>query len=266
MKEPLFCLDHVSVAHRGRMILRDISLKLEAGETVGIVGPNGAGKSSLLMALMGFRRIVSGQALFLSRDLWNQDGRGWSALRKKVGYLPQQIQIDPFFPITAEEVILLGRVGHVRFLRNMRKEDLLIAEEWIQAFGLNDLRKRPFGQLSGGEQQKVNLARLMAQKPEILLLDEPTAGLDLKWQRILGEIIERFAGQGNIGLVMVTHEAHQLPPSCQKVALFHRGEMVAAGRREEILTEHLLSQVYGCRVGTSFWQGRTYLFPWRPDD
>ena len=266
MKIPLFSFDQVSVAHRGRVLLRNISLSLDRGESLGIVGPNGAGKSSLLLALMGFRKIVSGKAEFLSRDIRTLKSYEWSEVRKKVGYLPQQLQVDPLFPITSEEVILLGRVGHVGFLHRLADEDRSIADSWIQTFGLNDLRHRPFGQLSGGEQQKINLARLMTQCPAILLLDEPTAGLDLEWQRTLGELIERIARERTTGSVMVTHEAHQLPPSCQKVVLLRQGEIFKAGNKDEVLTEGLLSQVYGCQINLSSHGGRVYLLPWRHDD
>ena len=254
------------MAHRGRILLRNISLRLGPGESLGIVGPNGAGKSSLLLALMGFRKIVSGKAEFLSRDIRTLKSYEWSKVRKKVGYLPQQMQIDPLFPITAEEVILLGRVGHAGFLHSLTEEDRSIAESWGQTFGLNDLRRRPFGQLSGGERQKVNLARLMAQGPEILLLDEPTAGLDLEWQRTLGELIERITRERTTGIIMVTHEVHQLPPSCQKVALLRTGEIFKAGTKDEVLTEDLLSQVYGCQIKLSSHGQRVYLLPWRHDD
>lgn len=233
---------------------------------MGIIGPNGAGKNPLLMALLGFRKITSGRAEFFSIDLRRLENREWARIRKRVGYLPQQIQVDPLFPITAEEVVLLGRVGRAGFLHRLTVQDRAIADRWIEAFRLNDLRQRPFGQLSGGEQQKVNLARLMTQSPEILFLDEPTAGLDLRWQGMLGELIEGIAEEKKTGIVMVTHEVHQLPPSCQKVALFCEGEMILAGPKEEVLNETLLSEIYGCRLKPSSYGRRTYLLPWRPND
>jgi ABC-type cobalamin/Fe3+-siderophores transport system ATPase subunit len=266
LKPPLFSLERVFVEHRGRILLRNVFLSLSMGESLGVIGPNGAGKSSLLMALLGFRKITSGKAHFFSSDLRNLGNRGWSKIRKRAGYLPQQIRVDPLFPITVEEVVLLGRVGHAGFLNSLTEEDRAVADSWIEAFRLNDLRKRPYGQLSGGEQQKANLARLMAQSPEILFLDEPTAGLDLKWQIILGELIEEIAEGKKTGIVMVTHEIHHLPPSCKKLALFYEGEMILGGPREEVLNETLLSEIYGCRVRPSAYAGRTYLLPWRPHD
>jgi len=266
MSKGLFSLNQVFVGHRGRILLRNISLHLEYGESLAIVGPNGSGKSTLLMALMGFRKIVSGRADFLSRDVSQLSNREWTAVRKRVGYLPQQLPIDPFFPITSEEVILLGRVGHAGFARPLQEKDRSLAESWIQTFGLNGLRRRPFGQLSGGEQQKVHLARLMTQDPEILLLDEPTSGLDLKWQQVLGTLIEEISLERKKGIVMVTHEAHQIPPSCQQVALLRAGVVFAVGPKEEVLTESVLSQVYECPVRPVSHGQRVYLLPWRNND
>jgi ABC-type cobalamin/Fe3+-siderophores transport system ATPase subunit len=266
MNGALFSFDQVAVAHRGRTLLRNVSLRLEHGETLAIVGPNGAGKSSLLMALMGFRKIASGSAEFLSRDISQLSNREWTKVRKRVGYLPQQLPIDPLFPITAEEVILLGRVGYTGFPRPLGEKDRSIAASWIETFGLNDLRHRPFGQLSGGEQQKVHLARLMTQDPEILLLDEPTSALDLKWQQAVGTLIEEIAVERKIGIVLVTHEAHQIPPSCQRVALLRAGMVFKAGPKEEVLTESVLSQVYECRVKPVSHSQRVYLLPWGHDD
>jgi len=266
MSNVLFSLDQVTVAHRGRVLLRNISLCLRYGESLAVAGPNGAGKSSLLMALMGFRKIASGRAEFLSKDISQFSNRDWTQVRKKVGYLPQQLSIDPLFPITAEEVIHLGRVGYAGFPHPLKEKDRSIAESWIQTFGLNDLRHRPFGQLSGGEQQKVHLARLMTQDPEILLLDEPTSGLDLKWQQALGALIEEISLERKIGIIMVTHEAHQIPPSCQKVALLRAGAVFKEGPKEEVLTENILSQVYECPVRPVSHSQRIYLLPWRNND
>jgi ABC-type cobalamin/Fe3+-siderophores transport system ATPase subunit len=266
MSNVLFSLDQVTVAHRGRVLLRNISLCLGYGESLAVAGPNGAGKSSLLMALMGFRKIAAGRAEFLSKDISQFSNRDWTQVRKKVGYLPQQLPIDPLFPITAEEVILLGRVGCAGFCHPLKEEDRSIAESWMQTFGLNHLRHRPFGQLSGGEQQKVHLARLMTQDPEILLLDEPTSGLDLKWQQALGALIEEISLERKIGIIMVTHEAHQIPPSCQKVALLRAGAVFKEGPKEEVLTEKILSQVYECPVRPVSHSQRIYLLPWRNND
>ncbi|MFH0786269.1 MAG: ABC transporter ATP-binding protein [Pseudomonadota bacterium] len=265
MSNDFFSFGQVQVAHRGRILLKNISLSLNRGEFLGIVGPNGAGKSTLLMAMLGFRTIISGKAELLGRDIRRMNRSGWAALRKRIGYLPQKPEIDPFFPITVEEVVLMGRLSHSGFLQALSPEDRTVAETSLGALGVDHLRKRPFGQLSGGEQQKVQLARILTQEPEIILFDEPMSGLDLKWQQRLGEVIEGLAQKRKSGIVMITHEPQHLPPSCRKVALLHSGEILAAGRREDLLSEELLSRLYDCRVKKFSYDDHIYLSPWKPD-
>jgi len=265
MTKKLFSLDQAVVAHRGRSLLKGITLSLESGECLGVIGPNGAGKSTLLMTLLGFRKMISGKAEILGRDIGHLSGSGWAGLRRRIGYLPQKPEIDPLFPITAEEVVFMGRLSHIGLLQSLTLQDRLVAETSLHALGIDHLRKRPFGQLSGGEQQKIHLARILTQEPDIILFDEPMSGLDLKWQHRLGEIIEDLARKRKTGLVMVVHEPQHLPPSCRKVALLHSGEILAQGSREQILSEDLLSKLYDCRVTKHFHDDHVYLSPWKAD-
>jgi len=265
MTKKLFSLDQAVVAHRGRSLLKGITLSLESGECLGVIGPNGAGKSTLLMTLLGFRKMISGKAEILGRDIGHLSGSGWAGLRRRIGYLPQKPEIDPLFPITAEEVVFMGRLSHIGLLQSLTLQDRLVAETSLHALGIDHLRKRPFGQLSGGEQQKIHLARILTQEPDIILFDEPMSGLDLKWQHRLWEIIEDLARKRKTGLVMVVHEPQHLPPSCRKVALLHSGEILAQGSREQILSEDLLSKLYDCRVTKHFHDDHVYLSPWKAD-
>lgn len=150
MKNPLFSLDRATINHRGQTVLRDITISLMPDEFLGVIGPNGAGKSTLLMTLIGFRHICSGRGEIFGKDICKLDMSGWTGIRKKIGYLPQKLFIDPFFPITVEEVVLMGRIGHSGLLSNYTKDDLMRAEKCMEDMGLIDLRKRPIGQLSGG--------------------------------------------------------------------------------------------------------------------
>lgn len=262
MDDFLFSVRGLSSGHQRTMLLRDIDLELKRGEFLGVVGPNGAGKSTLLMTLLGFRRILQGSAEVLGRNLRNLDGGQWAGLRKRIGYLPQQTRSDPNFPITAGEVVLMGRVGHAGFLRPLSRTDREKAENALEALGMAPYLERPFGHLSGGEQQKIHLARILAQEPEMILLDGPMAGLDLKWQERLGTLIEEIARERGAGIVIVTHELQHLPPACNRVALLRRGRLLAAGEREEILREDLMSELFECRVRRIVEDGRTYLSPW----
>jgi ABC-type Mn2+/Zn2+ transport system ATPase subunit len=262
MNGPLFSARDLTVGHHRTVLLRNVTLELPRGGFLGIVGPNGAGKSSLLMALLGFRGILGGAAEVLGRDIGNLDRGDWAGLRKRIGYLPQRAQVDPYFPVTAGEVVLMGRVGHAGFLRSQDDSDRRKAESALRSLGMESFRDRPFGHLSGGEQQKIHLARILAQEPEMILLDEPMAGLDLKWQERLGSLIGDIARERGAGIVIVTHELQHLPPACDRVALLGRGRLLAAGGREEVLREDLLSELYECRVRRIDEDGRTYLSPW----
>ncbi|MGV8079487.1 MAG: metal ABC transporter ATP-binding protein [Syntrophales bacterium] len=262
MGDLLFSARGLSAGPHRTPLLHDIDLELRCGGFLGIVGPNGAGKSSLLMALLGFLDILEGSAEVLGRDIRNL-GRGeWAVIRKRIGYLPQRAQVDPYFPVTAGEVVLMGRVGHAGLLRPLGDADRRKAENALESLGMGSFRDRPFGHLSGGEQQKIHLARILAQEPEMIFLDEPMAGLDLKWQERLGGLIGDISRKRGAGIVIVTHELQHLPPACDRVALLRRGRILAAGQRDDVLREDILSELYECRVRRIVEDGRTYLSPW----
>ena len=262
VKDCLFSIEQASVDYRGKTVLRDISVSLMHGDFLGVIGPNGAGKSTLLMTIIGFQHISSGKGTLFGKDIRTLDKHNWSAIRKKIGYLPQKPAIDPFFPITVEEVVLMGRIGQRGLFLNYSEEDRLTADKYMEEMGLMHLRKRPIGQLSGGEQQKVHITRILTQDPDLILFDEPLSGLDLRWQQKIGEIIEGIARKGDRGIVMVTHETQHLPPSCQKVLLINKGEITALSKKEDFFSDTLLSQLYGCNVSTFMHDGRIYLSPW----
>ncbi len=262
MSDLLFAARNLTAGHHRTPLLRDVTLELPRGGFLGIVGPNGAGKSTLLMSLLGFRSILGGSAEVLGRDIRGLGCGDWADLRRKIGYLPQRTQVDTYFPVTAGEVVLMGRVGQAGFLRPLGDGDRRAARRALETLGMGVLADRPFGHLSGGEQQKVHLARILAQDPEMILLDEPMAGLDLKWQERLGSLIEEIARERGAGIVIVTHELQHLPPACDRIALIRRGRLLAAGEREAVLREDLLSVLYECRVRSIVRDGRTYLSPW----
>lgn len=255
-------MERVFVAYRGKTLLREITCSLMPGGFIGVIGPNGAGKSTLLMTIIGFRRIASGTAMVYGKEISMLDTRGWSELRKKIGYLPQKPLIDPFFPITVQEVVLMGRIGQRGLFLNYSEEDRMITERYMEEMGLMHLRDRPIGQLSGGEQQKVHITRILVQNPDLILLDEPLSGLDLRWQQKIGEIIENIARRGDKAIVMVTHETQHLPPSCQQVLLMKHGEIISFSRHGDFFPDRLLSQLYECPVSAFQRDGRIYLSPW----
>lgn len=263
MTDNLISFENVSVLKQYKILLAEISFNIKRGDFLGIIGPNGAGKTTLLMTINGFISHSSGCIRIFDKIVDNNFN--WNNARKKIGYLPQKPEIDLFFPITVEEVVLMGRIGTKKLFYDYDNKDKELVRKYINEMGLENLRKRPMGQLSGGEQQKVHLTRVLVQEPELILFDEPLTGLDLRWQQKISEIIEKIADDGKKGIIMVTHETQHLPPSCKKFALINKGKMSDVYERGKFFSGNRLSEVYGCKVGTFVQDGRIYTSPWGKD-
>ena len=190
MEETLVELSDVVIRRRRTVTLGPLSLRVRRGEFWGVVGPNGAGKSTLLRTVAGMERPVSGEAHTLGLPAAGRSGR--AALRRRVGFLFQHHDFLPDVPLLVGDVVMFGRAGLPGTGRSYRREDREAARAAIERMGLGELRERLYRELSGGERQKVQLARLLAQEPDIMLLDEPTAGLDLDWQERLTQTIGRM--------------------------------------------------------------------------
>jgi iron complex transport system ATP-binding protein len=227
----------VVVEHRGETLVGPVDIAIKRGEFWGIVGPNGAGKSTLLRVIAGLEPIGEG-----TLDVAGRGGR------RSIGVLFQHHEFVPELPFTVLDVVNAGRsdrllLGPVRSAGDRRAVDRA-----LELFGLADMRHRLYRELSGGERQKVQLARLVAQEAELLLLDEPAAGLDLDWQERLNALVADLHRQTGAAVVMVTHEVHHLATCCDRVLLLRGGRVVACGDPSEVLTPELLSELYGCRM------------------
>lgn len=266
MNEYLLYFKDVFVNCFGIEVLKNINLYLKIGDFLGIIGPNGAGKSTLLMSIIGFRNISKGEAIIFNENVREINSFMWSNIRKRIGYLPQKQYVDPFFPITVEEVVLMGRIKKSRFLSNYNDKDKEIVKRYMDEMGISHLRNRPIGMLSGGELQKVHLTRILVQEPTLILLDEPLSGLDFSWQNKISELIEGIARNGDKGIIMVTHETQHLPPSCNKIAIINDGRMTEVKQRNEFFPVDILSMIYKCKVDTFTFDGRLYISPWKKDD
>lgn len=244
------------VLHR-RQIIENIDLKVGCGQFWGIAGPNGAGKSTLVRLVCGFEKASSGSVRVLGRNL--QD---WTPteLRRRVGYLPQQLFFDEGVPLSAREVILIGRTGLRGLFCRLGPEDRRAAERCAEELGVEELLDRPFGTLSGGERQRVQLARALAQNPELLVLDEPTAGLDPRAAVRFLKSVDHLQREHRITVMVVTHEISSLPAGCGHVALVRDGRLLAAGEKNALLVPETLSSLFGCRVEVEFRDGRCHIF------
>lgn len=258
MSEPRLHLRGVHVRRGGRAILAVDELAVAAGEFLGIVGVNGAGKTTLLRVCGGLVRPSSGQVLLDGVDLATASAWQRTVLRRSVGYVPQATDYNAHLPLTVEEVVGMGRDGRRGLLRWRTAEDRRAVSQWMQRLGLDALAARTFRTLSGGEQQKVLIARAMVQEPTLLLLDEPAANLDLDWKaRIIGLLSALYQSCG-VTVVMVSHETGILPACCGRVALMRAGRVLRAGPPGDVLTPEALAAAYGCAVDVAEVCGRRH--------
>jgi ABC-type Mn2+/Zn2+ transport system ATPase subunit len=234
-------IEKAFVAYREDIALRGVSLKVELGEFVGIIGPNGAGKTTLLTIVNGMGKLLKGKVRVLGHYLTAGNGH---SLRKKVGYVAQVQNIDPRMPMNVREVVMIGRYGLLGLLGRPGRHDWEVVDEMLNLVGMSQLARRPIGHLSGGEQQRVAIARCLAQEPELFLLDEPTASLDWKAQTSILELVKRIHQSRNLTTLFVTHDLSCLPVACDRIVLMKAGLIWGEGSPGKLLTDENLSQLY----------------------
>jgi len=241
MNNTVINIENAVVSYREDIALRGVSLRVKSGEFVGIVGPNGAGKTTLLTIVNGLGKLIHGQVQVLGHQVTPGGGH---FLRKKVGYVPQVENIDPRMPMNVREVVMIGRYGLLGLLRRPGEHDWKIVDEMLELVGMTHLTRRPIGHLSGGEQQRVAIARCLAQEPELFLLDEPTASLDWRAKTDILELVKLIHDSRHLTTLFVTHDLSSLPVACDRVVLMKEGLIWGEGTPEAALTDDNLSQLY----------------------
>ncbi|HEX5497279.1 MAG TPA: metal ABC transporter ATP-binding protein [Mycobacteriales bacterium] len=231
---PVLRFDHASVAYDRDPVVRDVHGQIRPGHAVALIGPNGAGKSTLIKAVLGLVPVVAGAITVL--------GRPPARARRHVGYVPQADTLDSQFPVSAGQVVLMGRYRAVGWVRRPGRVDRRIAAEALDAVGLGHRAGDRFGTLSGGQRQRVLLARAIAQRPGLLLLDEPFNGVDAVSQRALLAALDRLRGQG-AGVLLSTHDLALAHLACDEVCLLNRHQY-GFGPTEDTLTPELLRTTY----------------------
>lgn len=251
------CLSQVEFRYHDGMdnVFRDISLEIPSGVVTAVLGPNGCGKSTLLHLMLGVLAPTSG-VIMLARRPHNWYSR--RGLGKLVGIVSQDEYIP--FNFTVWEYILLGRAPHLNLLEMPGAVDLQVAEDALDAVGLNALRGRSIQSLSGGERQLVMIARTLAQQPRILLLDEPTSHLDLsnKWQVLS---VLRSLAKAGVTVVFTTHEPALASAVSEFVVLIGQENVFACGSAAEVLVSDKLSHVYGVPIEVVEVDGRRVILP-----
>jgi ABC-type cobalamin/Fe3+-siderophores transport system ATPase subunit len=241
MAEPIIQIEDAVVSYRDNVALRGVSLEVGQGEFVAVIGPNGAGKTTLLTIINGLAHLVRGRVRVLGRQL---NGHSRHQLRKLVGYVAQIETIDPRMPVTVREVVMIGRYGLLGLFRRPAARDWRLVDAAIEMVGLAHLAGRPIGHLSGGEQQRVAIARCLAQEPRIFLLDEPTASLDWKAQTEILELVKRIHDEQHLTTLFITHDLDALPHTCDRVVFVKGGLIVRDGAPDELISTENLSRLY----------------------
>ncbi len=224
---PVVEVAHAVVAYGGRPVLADVSLAVEPGEVVAVLGANGSGKSTLIRAALGLVPLRTGTAALFGtplRPASRKLGRQW----QRLGYVPQRITAGSGVPATVREVVAAGRLARRGFLRPPAAKDRAAVTAALTAVGLADRAAEPVNTLSGGQQQRALIARALAGEPELLVLDEPTAGVDAASQAAFAEALRTFLHSGGT-VLLVAHELGPLQPLVGRAVVLHHGKIVHNG-------------------------------------
>ena len=251
----------VTVRARGRCLLDLPQLQIPAGRVVALLGPNGAGKTTFARACLGLVEAASGSIRVLGRDVTALGASELAELRRRIGYVPQLPPTRSELPLTVREVAAIGCTARAGLFRALQADHWRCVDEWLERLGLAALANRAFSEISGGEQRKTVLARAMAQEPEWLILDEPTAHLDLGWRERVVETIERLHVQTGLGVLLICHELEVLPPSCREVVVLETGRAVAQGTPEAVFSADCVRRLYGPGLRAWHENGRHALLP-----
>lgn len=193
-------LENVCFSYRTEEVIKDVSVEIHKGDYVGIVGPNGGGKSTLLKLMLGLLKPNDGKVSLFDKDI--HDFKDWS----KIGYVPQKTSVETNFPVTVEEVVAMGRYGKRGLFHFPTKADKTKTHQALNQVDMLEFKDRQISDLSGGQQQRVFIARALAVEPEVIFLDEPTVGVDIKTQRQFYQLLRKLNKELDLTLVLISHE------------------------------------------------------------
>jgi manganese/iron transport system ATP-binding protein len=228
----------VTVTYRnGHTALRDASFSIPTGTITALVGVNGSGKSTLFKAIMGFVRLAAGEIAILGGNV------DQALKRNLVAYVPQAEEVDWNFPVLVEDVVMMGRYGHMGLMRIPRAADRRAVTDALARVGMGEFRHRQIGELSGGQKKRVFLARALAQDAKVVLLDEPFTGVDVKTEEAIIALLKMLRDEGRVMLVS-THNLGSVPEFCDRTVLI-KGTVLAYGPTAQTFTEANLEKTFG---------------------
>ena len=231
-------LRDVSLGYDGRPVLEHLSLTIERGEFLALLGPNGAGKTTLLRGILGLIPVLAGHIEY-----------GFDRLTHPPGYVPQRETLDPIFPLTVFEVVLMGTYARLAPLQRVSRGERRLATTCLEQVGLADLAGRPFWALSGGQKQRVLIARALAAEPEILMLDEPTSGVDPGATAAIMDLIARLNHERGLTVVLVSHHLRLVRSLVRSIVWVEAGR-AAKGPAESMLAPERIADIFGTLTGT----------------
>ena len=241
---PLIQVKDATLGYGPRSIILDnVHLQVDRGDYLGIVGPNGSGKTTLLKTLLGLLRPISGTVRI---------GDGESI---RYGYVPQRETVDTLFPIPVEEIVLMGRYQRLGVFRRPGKADREIARQALAHVGIENLAKRSYRDLSGGQKQRALIARALASEPDLLVLDEPTNGMDLASEHALLDLVKVLHEEDKLTVILVSHLLANIANSAENIAIIAHGSL-EEGTRAEMLSTERLSRLYDMDVRVHDINGR----------
>jgi len=247
---PALAVRNLWVGYDGNPVLEAVSFEIDRGDMVGIIGPNGSGKSTLIKTVLGLVKPLRGEVSVLGVD--------GTPERHLVGYTPQTELVDWDFPVTVADVALMGRYSGRGLFKRTTKEDREAADASLELVTMFELKDRLIGELSGGQRRRVLLARAMAHNPELLLLDEPMAGLDATVQHQLLDLLDELRSKGAT-VVLSTHDLSCVSSRCDKAACLNR-KLIAFGKPSEVLNEQVLGDTFGTHLLMVHLDGQAYAY------
>lgn len=240
-------LKNISAFYQKRIILEEINFEVKEGEFLGIIGPNGVGKTTLLKIITGVKQPNTGQVILNKKNITNLSRK---EIAKIMAVVPQNLFIPSLF--TVEDVIMMGRYPHQKNKFTTSNEDITIVNDVMNKTNTNLFRNRIIDELSGGEKQEVIIAKALVQQPKILILDEPTANLDIKHQMKILNLIKTLVKKDKITVIIVIHDLNLASRFCDNLILLNNCKIQSQGKIENVLTQQNLEQAYQIKVKVEY--------------
>lgn len=250
-------INNIEFAYNSTPVIENISMELDCSEILGIVGPNGAGKSTLIRCIDRILEPNRGSILLDGDDIRKMTRM---EIAKRMGYVPQST--SRVFPATVFDTVLMGRRPHLGWKSSEEDMDKVLGI--LELLGIMEFAMRDFNEISGGQQQKVLIARALAQEADVLLLDEPTSNLDIRHQLEVMEIIKNIVRKNGISAVMAIHDLNLASRYTNRILMMNRGRIFAAGNPASVLTVENIKRAYDVEVLVKNDGGRPYIIPVRP--